>query len=69
VDFAIWWRETGDGKLMLISRRAEVRCSAVLLSSGIGLPSAVDAANDVDDVLVFGNRKLKEIRAFLVCCG
>jgi hypothetical protein len=30
--------------------RAEVRWAAVLLSSGIGLPSAVEGASEVDDV-------------------
>jgi hypothetical protein len=54
---------------MLISRRADVRCSAVLWSSGTGLPSAVDAARDVDEVLDVWNRNEKGENVFRDACG
>jgi hypothetical protein len=54
---------------MLISRRAEVRLSAVLWSSGTGLPSAVDAASEVDEVLGDWNRNENGRKAFFDARG
>lgn len=62
VDFAYRWRL---GKLWLSSRRAEVRCSAVESSTGMGFPSAFEAARLVDEALDWkrgGKEKGKECR-------
>lgn len=59
-----WAGRTGAGKLELISRRADVREAAVLSSTGMGLPSAVDAASDVDDVFGWKSGKANEERCF-----
>ncbi len=51
-DLPYWWRNRGEGKLLLISRRADVRWAAVSSSTGIGLPSAVDGTSEVDEALL-----------------
>lgn len=56
----------------LSSRRAEVRCSAVELSTGIGLPSAVEGTRLVDEVLDWkrgGKENWRECRRGLLGIG
>lgn len=63
VDLAYRCRLTGDGKLMLSSRRADMRWAAVPSSRGIGRPSA--GTRDVEEEFAGwenrgGNAKGKE---------